>query len=58
MHEEKLTWMVNDIIAEFMDLDMEPKPESLWWTSRHTAEDEETLQVGSCCESCEKPFVE
>ena len=25
--------MVNDIIEELLDLDMEPKPESLWWTS-------------------------
>ena len=26
--KEKLTWMVNDIIDELMDLDMEPQPES------------------------------
>ena len=24
---DKLTWMVNDLIEELMDLDMEPKPE-------------------------------
>ena len=36
---EKLTWMVNDIIGEVMDLDMEPKSESLWWTSAHKAEE-------------------
>ena len=27
--------MVNDIIAELVDLDLEPEPESLWWTSTH-----------------------
>ena len=36
---EKLMWMVNDIIGEVMDLDMEPKAESLWWTSAHKAEE-------------------
>ena len=35
--KEKLTWMVNDI-EELLDLDMEPKPESLWWTSTHRDE--------------------
>ena len=29
--------MVNDMIAELLVLDMEPKPESLWWT--HQAEE-------------------
>ena len=27
--KEKLTWIVNDIIKELMDLDTEPEPESL-----------------------------
>ena len=31
----KLTRMANDIIEELLDLDMEPKPESLWWTSTY-----------------------
>ena len=30
--KDRLTWMVNDIIAELMDLDMESKLRSLWWT--------------------------
>ena len=29
-----------------MDLDAEPKPESLWWTSTHKAEDGVTVDVG------------
>ena len=33
--KEKLTWMVNDIVEEMMDLDLEPTPESLWWTSTY-----------------------
>ena len=50
----KLTWMVNYIIEELMDLDMEPKRESLWWTSTYKDEDERTLPDGShrygwCC---------
>ena len=31
--KKKLTWMANDIIEELMNLDMEPKAESLWWKS-------------------------
>ena len=38
--------MVNDIIEELLDLDMEPKPESLWWTSTYKHEDMRTLHVG------------
>ena len=32
--KERLVCMVNDFIEELLDLDVEPKPESLWWTSR------------------------
>ena len=35
--------MVNDIFEELLDLDMEPKPDSLWWTSTYKDE----LRVGS-----------
>ena len=38
--------MVNDIIEELTDLDMEPKPEPLWWTSAHQAEEKKTLSAG------------
>ena len=38
--KDKLTWMVNDITEELKDMDMEPKPESVWWTSAYKAEDE------------------
>ena len=44
--------MVDDIIEELLDLDMELKPESLWWTSTHKHEDIRTLTVGS------RPFCE
>ena len=30
-----LVCMVNEIIEELRDLDMELKPESLWWTSTY-----------------------
>ena len=46
-NREKLMCMVNDIIEELLDLDMEPKPESPWWTSTHKHEDMTTLRVGS-----------
>ena len=56
--KEKLKCMVNDIIEELMDLDMEPKPESFWWTSTCKAEDEVTLKVWSMDKSWETPFVD
>ena len=40
-----LIHMVNDVIEELLDLDMEPKPESLWWTSTYEEEEKLTLQV-------------
>ena len=43
---EKLICMVNDIIEELLDLDIEPKPEPLWWTSTYRNEDMRTLRVG------------
>ena len=56
--KDKLTLVVNDIIDELMNLDMEPKPESLWWRSTYKAEDGMTLKVGSRGENWEMPFVE
>ena len=44
--KERLACKVNDIIAELLDLDMDPKPESLWWTSTHHAAEKMTLSVG------------
>ena len=41
----RLVSMVHDIIEELLDLDSEPKAESLWWTSTHQAEEEETMNV-------------
>ena len=46
-NRDKLICMVNDIIEDLLELDMEPKPESLWWTSTHKHEDMTTLSVGS-----------
>ena len=43
---EILVHMVNDIIEELLNLDMEPKQESLWWTSSYEEEDKLTLKVG------------
>ena len=38
--------MVNDIIDELMNLEMEPKPESSWWTSTYKGENGLTMDVG------------
>ena len=50
--------MVNDIIEELLDLDMEPKPESLWWTRTHKHEDMRTLSVGGRDKVWDLPFSE
>ena len=50
--------MVNDIIEELLDLDMEPKLESLWWTSTHKHEDTRTLRVGGRDKVRDLPFCE
>ena len=47
-NRDRLVCMVNDIIEELFDLDMEPKAESLWWT---------TLRVGSRGSAWNSPFV-
>ena len=39
--------MVKDIIEDLLDVDMEPQPESLWWTSTHKHEEMRTLSVGN-----------
>ena len=43
---EEWICMVNDIIGELLDLDMEPKPESLWWRSTYKNEDMRTFACG------------
>ena len=48
--------MVNDIGEELLDLDMEPKPESLWRTSTYKDEDMTTLRVGSTGKTGDLPF--
>ena len=45
--KEKLVCMMNDIIEELLDLDMEPKLESLWWTTTYREEDVTALKVRS-----------
>ena len=40
-------FMANDIIEVLLDLDMQPKPELLWWTSTHKDEDVAVLTVVS-----------
>ena len=53
--KDMFTWMV---IEELMDLDMEPRPVTLWWTSTYKADGGKTLQVGGKGKSWEMPFVE
>ena len=58
MWAERLVCMVNDIFEELLDLDMEPKPESLWRTSTHKHEDMTTLRVGRRGTTWDRPFRE
>ena len=46
------------MIEELLDLDMEPKPESLWWTSTHKHEDMKTFRVGTRGVALELPLRE
>ena len=50
--------MVNDIIEELLGLDMDSKPESLWWTSTYKDEDVATLEVESRKKLWDLPFME
>ena len=50
--------MVIDVIEELLVLDVEPKPESLRWTSSCEEEDKITLQVGGGKKNWEWPFRE
>ena len=54
--KDQLVCMVKNIIAEL--LDMEPKPELLWWTSTHKNEDVTTPQVGCRGKTWDLPFME
>ena len=56
--KDRMTWMVNEINEELTDVDMQPKPESLWWTSTNKEEDERTLKAGSRGKSWDLPLVE
>ena len=53
-----LTQMVKELIEERMDFDMEPKPESLLWTSTFEEEVREDIWKGSGGETWRMPFVE
>ena len=55
-NKERLVSIVNDIIEELLDLDLESKPESLWWTSTHHAEEKETLKVENRGLAWDLPF--
>ena len=50
--------MVNDIIEELLNLDMEPKRESLWWTRSCEEEDKLSLKVGGRGKDWDLPFRE
>ena len=51
-----LRCMVNNITAELLDLDMEPKPESPWRTSAHQAEEKKTMKVENGGLACDLPL--
>ena len=55
-NKERLVCLVSDVIEELLDLDTEPKPESLCWTSTHKQEDMATLKVGDRGKTWDLPF--
>ena len=55
-NREILIHAVNDIIEELLNLDMEPKPESLRWTCSYEEEDQLTLKVGGGGKDWDLPF--
>ena len=54
--KRKLVCIVNDLIEELQDLDVEPKLESLWWTS--TYKNVATLKVVRRGQNWDLPFME
>ena len=44
-NKERLVCVANDIIEELLDMDVEPKLESMWWTGTYEEEDAPTLKV-------------
>ena len=54
---ERLICMVNDIIEELLDVNMEPKHKSLWWTSTHKHEEMRTLRVGNMDRAWDLPLL-
>ena len=46
------------VVEGLTDRDMEPQPESLWWTSSYKAEVETTPEEGGRRRSWEMPFVD
>ena len=57
-NKERLICMLNDIIEELLDLDIEPEPESLWWTCTYKKEEKAMLKVGSRENTWDTPFRE
>ena len=47
-HSKKhLEQMLKDLIEEAAEVDLEPKPASLWWTSTYASEDMEDMILGT-----------
>ena len=43
--KKQLVQMLKDIIEEAAEVDLEPKPASLWWTSTYASEEEEDMSL-------------
>ena len=53
---EKLVHVVNEITEQLLDL--QPKPEPLWWASTHKDENGTTLKVENRSQTWDWPFME
>ena len=56
-HSKKhLEQMLFDLIEEAAEVDLEPKPASLWWTSTYASEEKEDMIPGTSKGCCKFPF--
>ena len=58
-HSKKhMEQMLKDLIEEAAEMDLEPKPASLWWTSTYASEEKEDMILGTSKGCYKFPFEE
>ena len=54
--KKHLEQMLKDLIEEAAEMDLEPEPASLWWTSTYASENKEDIILGTSKGSYKLPF--